>query len=323
MELEGVCIPQRVRDGRDHRVLPRGLPSAVAQVRRVARRFQGSRGRLRTVKTTIGHIGIAALLLAGCGPTDAGDQDTDEGSASGGTQVGATDTAGSVTGAEGTSQDGSGESGPAPDVDFGPCLRVSACLDSQGVPAEDPLGRYGPNGTCWQDFPQPTCWAQCTALLESFSDNCEAEAPACCVCETELECAFDPANPTCSGGACTPAGGGGDCSTVSFASDIQPILDDNCVECHSPGGLWPSLDMSLDAYDDLVNADGIQTLALVDYMLVVPGDTELSYILHKLEGSQAEVAGAAAGEQMPLERPQLAQDLRDTIRTWIECGAPE
>ena len=247
-------------------------------------------------------------------------RDRDGGSSS---ESGSPDTTGGVATADEVSSQGEAVSGgPGPDVDLGPCARVSACLTSQSVPTDDPLARYGPGGTCWDEFPEPTCWAQCTALLESFSTNCEAEAPACCVCETELECSHDPANPTCSGGACAPDGGIVDCSNVSFAVHVQPILTDNCVECHSPGGLWPSLDMTEDAYDNLVDADGIQTLALVDYKLALPGDSEFSYILYKLEGSQAEVAGAAAGEQMPLERPPLAQDLQDTIRTWIECGAP-
>lgn len=281
------------------------------------------RGRLRGVKTTR-HIGIVALLLAGCGPSVPSDTDTsDEGSssASRGTDSAATNN-GPDTADEVTSEGGSSDGGSAPDVDLGPCAVVSACLTSQDVPTDDPLARYGPGGTCWEEFPEPTCWAQCTALLESFStNNCETEAPACCVCETDLQCTHDPANPTCSGGACTP-GGAVDCSTVSFAEHVQPILTDNCVECHSLGGVWQSLNMTENAYDELVDVDGIQTMALADYKLVVPGEPELSYILYKLEGSQAEVAGAAAGKQMPLDRPPLAQDLQDTIRTWIECGAP-
>ena len=104
--------------------------------------------------------------------------------------------------------------------------------------------------------------------------------------------------------------------------DVQPILDSICIECHTPGGPWPSLDMTVDAYDDLVNADGIQTLALTDIFLVVPGDPESSYILYKLAGTQERIAGAAAGAQMPQGFDPLPLEQQDTIRTWIECGAP-
>ncbi len=277
---------------------------------------------------TPGHIGILALLLTACGPA-VSDEDTDT-TPPAGSSSSSSDTApppGSTTSTatiadEGSVDGGSVDTGLPPMANLGPCARVSDCLTSQSVPTDDPLARFGPGGTCWEEFPEPTCWAQCTALLESFSTNCLAEAPACCVCATVDDCTYDPANPVCVGGACTPGDVPVDCDNVSFATDIQPILTENCVECHGPGGKWPSLDMTVDAYDDLVGVDGIQTMALADFMLVVAGAPELSYILYKLEGSQAEVAGAASGAQMPNSRPPLSADLQATIRTWIECGAP-
>ena len=49
---------------------------------------------------------------------------------------------------------------------------------------------------------------------------------------------------------------------------------------------------------------------------IAPGDPDNSYIIQKLEGTQA------VGAQMPLGGPPLAQDTIDFVRQWITDGAP-
>lgn len=127
-------------------------------------------------------------------------------------------------------------------------------------------------------------------------------------------------------------GDGIDCSAApSHEADIQPIWDANCVEgCHEPGGGWPSTDLSPGmAYDALVDADGIQTMALTEVSLVIPEDVDNSYLLNKLNGTQEAVAGAAAGGRMPTSTdPEVeAEPLSDAdielVELWIACGAEE
>lgn len=121
------------------------------------------------------------------------------------------------------------------------------------------------------------------------------------------------------------SGGSVDCSAApSYATDIQPLWDANgCITgCHEPGGSWPSTDLTAAmGYDMLVDADGIQTMALTDVQLVIPGDTENSYLLNKLNGTQEMVAGAAAGTQMPQGLPPMSAGDIATVEQWIACGA--
>jgi len=120
------------------------------------------------------------------------------------------------------------------------------------------------------------------------------------------------------------SGGAADCDAApSHATDIQPIWDANCVEgCHQPGGTWPSTDLTPEmAYDMLVEEDGIQTMALSDVQLVIPGDTDNSYLLNKLNGTQEDVAGLAGGTQMPQEADPLSAADIALVEEWVACGA--
>lgn len=142
---------------------------------------------------------------------------------------------------------------------------------------------------------------------------------------TDTDATSDPTgNDDSSGGGESSSGGAADCDAPpSHATDIQPIWDANCVEgCHTAGGSWPSTDLTpAMAYDMLVEADGIQTMALSDYQLVIPGDVEHSYLVNKLNNTQADVAGNAAGTQMPQGLDPLSADEIALVEQWIACGA--
>ncbi len=95
---------------------------------------------------------------------------------------------------------------------------------------------------------------------------------------------------------------------VSFANDVQPIFDNNCVSCHPSSG---NLDLRPgQSYNQLVNvsASGYNALR------VKPGDPEASVLYKKIDGS------GTFGSNMPLGGQLSAADIQ-TIKTWIEQGA--
>ncbi|MFA7555754.1 MAG: hypothetical protein WCY88_16035 [Spongiibacteraceae bacterium] len=107
-----------------------------------------------------------------------------------------------------------------------------------------------------------------------------------------------------------------DAATVSFKSDIVPLLKRRCATCHITGN-EPGL-ISLvpkRAYANLVGIDSVGS----SMKRVAAGDPEQSYLMHKLLGSQLEVGGV--GERMPFMAPALTSDKIDKIYRWIEAGA--
>ncbi len=119
---------------------------------------------------------------------------------------------------------------------------------------------------------------------------------------------------------------------LSFAEDIQPIIDATCVsECHETGGHWFYLDLTGNAYDRLVGEKG--PTQAITMNLVEPGSLEESYLWHKLNGTHEDVAPGTL--QMPVETDDppgtvnatymtvpLPQADLDTIEEWIVGGAP-
>jgi mono/diheme cytochrome c family protein len=100
---------------------------------------------------------------------------------------------------------------------------------------------------------------------------------------------------------------------VSFAADIQPIFDANCVGCHGAGGSG-GLDLRASATPgSLVN------VAASGYAgsRVVPGDPHVSVLYLKIEGD------ASTGARMPFGGAALSPALRTLIHDWIEQGAPD
>lgn len=109
----------------------------------------------------------------------------------------------------------------------------------------------------------------------------------------------DPMDPT-----------GGTPGPVSFADDLQPVFNSNCVGCHGDGGN-AGLDLrSGRSYANLVGNPATESgLARIE-----PGEPENSWLYLKITGQQT------VGDQMPPGSP-LNTDTTDRIRTWIEEGA--
>ena len=90
-----------------------------------------------------------------------------------------------------------------------------------------------------------------------------------------------------------------------------------CISCHTANGRTPTGGLNLDSadvYDRLVNAPSIRKAGAI---LVVPGDPEASYIIHKVEGRPGIVGG-----RMPFNGPYLTAGQILILKRWIEIGAP-
>lgn len=120
--------------------------------------------------------------------------------------------------------------------------------------------------------------------------------------------------------------GGGDSSPASpsptpeplqatFSSIRTNVLTARCVTCHSGNGAPEGLNLEVGvAYANLVNARSTQRPSL---LRVAPGSAENSYMVHKLEG-RSDIAGF----RMPQTPPFLSSAEIQTIRAWIDQGAP-
>jgi hypothetical protein len=91
-----------------------------------------------------------------------------------------------------------------------------------------------------------------------------------------------------------------------------------CTTCHTNVGRAPSggLNLAHDAaYDQLVNVASREEPTV---MRVAPGNSDGSYIIHKLDGRPGIV-----GRQMPFSGPPFLTDGQLLIiRRWIDAGAP-
>ena len=106
---------------------------------------------------------------------------------------------------------------------------------------------------------------------------------------------------------------------VSYTADVQPIWDTRCVsQCHEPGGggfLTTGLDLSpAVSYSQLV---GVMSVGAPALSRVAAGDSEGSYLWHKVKNTQAEVGGG--GGQMPVGGLQPGDEA--TLKSWIDGGA--
>jgi len=111
----------------------------------------------------------------------------------------------------------------------------------------------------------------------------------------------------------TTAGGDG------FASSIYPdIIAANC-SCHVGGGSGglPMPDAAT-AYTNLVDTPSSQ---LNTMSRVTPGDSQESYLFHKISDTHTDVGGS--GGLMPQGGPMLDQGSIDAVQSWIDSGAAE
>ena len=104
-------------------------------------------------------------------------------------------------------------------------------------------------------------------------------------------------------------------TTVSYANDIQPIFDTNCILCHKEVLESSFGDLNLEAdksYEELINIDAEYDSSV---KRVVPEDAVQSILWQKINNSET------YGDNMPLGSSALSQNDQNLIKVWIEEGA--
>jgi len=100
-------------------------------------------------------------------------------------------------------------------------------------------------------------------------------------------------------------------SEVSFKTDVQPILHDYCVSCHSPSGRgYAKSGLDLTSYEGLMKGTKFGKV-------VVPGDSDTSTFTKLLTGTNK-------GLKMPMglnASGTLDRQYILTLRKWVKQGA--
>lgn len=103
-------------------------------------------------------------------------------------------------------------------------------------------------------------------------------------------------------GACSPR-------NVSFRADVQPILEQYCLECHAPGGPgYGASGFDVSSYDTVMKGGNFGPF-------VVPGDPLTSTLNMLIEGR------ADPSIRMPHGREKLSDREIEVLRVWVQEGA--
>lgn len=115
------------------------------------------------------------------------------------------------------------------------------------------------------------------------------------------------------GGCAGDDGGSSASGDPTFAEINDAILMPACgfSVCHGSG--TGGLTIDADAYDALVD---VESFGAPGQILVIAGDPDNSYLVHKLEG-----ADDIIGDPMPPPTGNLGADDLAAIRAWIAAGA--
>jgi hypothetical protein len=98
---------------------------------------------------------------------------------------------------------------------------------------------------------------------------------------------------------------------VSFQKDVYPILESNCLACHTPpqGKGYQKTHLNMQSYETLMQGT-------VYGKVILPGDSRHSILNMLVEGR------AGASMRMPHERDEpLTQHEIEVLRLWVEQGA--
>lgn len=109
--------------------------------------------------------------------------------------------------------------------------------------------------------------------------------------------------------------------TVSFATDVQPILTTSCAKANCHAGTNPDAGLDLRegaAYAELVNTSSTQCFG--ERTRVTPGDPEESYLFDKIRNKDL----CGNSKRMPYPpTAMLPDEQRTLIEAWICAGALE
>ncbi len=97
---------------------------------------------------------------------------------------------------------------------------------------------------------------------------------------------------------------------VSFAQDVKPILEANCLSCHQPGGAgYETSGLAMTSHEALMKGTE-------GGPMVIPGDVEGSNLLVLMEGRADPSISMPHGSMKPVPSADIA-----LIRQWIAQGA--
>lgn len=97
---------------------------------------------------------------------------------------------------------------------------------------------------------------------------------------------------------------------VSFASDVKPIIDANCLSCHQQGGSGHEASgFGMTSYDDLMQGTKFGPM-------VIAGDAEGSNMIVLMEGRADPSISMPHGDMEAVSKRDI-----DTVRRWIDQGA--
>jgi hypothetical protein len=106
--------------------------------------------------------------------------------------------------------------------------------------------------------------------------------------------------------ACKPSPTPATPTKLSFSSDIRPILEKHCINCHHDGALMGDLKLQSRATAFAPRAKG---------PVIIPGSPETSPLFTSL------VLPGANPKAMPPEGHQIPKEEIDLIKRWIAEGA--
>jgi hypothetical protein len=139
-----------------------------------------------------------------------------------------------------------------------------------------------------------------------------------------LSCSSDPA-PTLKSTSDSGAGVDARLPYPSFKDDVVPIVQATCAltACHSSKesnlGIFLAFDVA-QIYAELQKTSP----TAAGQKFVVPGDPSKSYLMIKLEGTQASLAASCPNSSCGSEMPpgdKLPADKLEAVRKWIADGA--
>lgn len=105
------------------------------------------------------------------------------------------------------------------------------------------------------------------------------------------------------------AGCGGE-GVVSFARDVKPILDQNCMQCHQQGGKGQQASgFGMETYAELMKGTRYGPM-------IIAGDVEGSNLVVLMEGRADPSISMPHGQQKTISKQSI-----ETIKLWIDQGA--
>ena len=99
--------------------------------------------------------------------------------------------------------------------------------------------------------------------------------------------------------------------SVGFQSDISPMLQDKCQQCHLPpsGEGYVKTGLSLESYDTLMSGT-------VFGAVIIPGDSKRSVINKLAEGRAGEMMRMPHGDATRLTEREV-----ELLKLWVDQGA--